>query len=473
MTKSEKINLAHEKINEYLCAQLKNESNEIDLSSASKNIYYKIYQGNIDTKNLSGIKLKIVEFYNTLIRLVRGRRIVINAKNHELAELQQKFINFCKRNDLTEFRHAPEHENRIFVDFTFTISQDSVTGIPRVVAELIQNSVNMGVTPVCIYDKAVYTIFADKKELTIVEPREKDIVVFPDAAWNYPQDIEAVIYNLSKCGGKSVVLIHDLIPLVYPQLSNENHVTAFKNWLNIIISHANTVVCVSESVFYDFLRAMDNYTYNSISLRSVGWCHLGSDFKVIPLKADAKLALTKIEIPQPYFLSVGTVEPRKAYTVCIDAMELIWEKELDASFVIVGKYGWSQSVLKERILKHPEYQRRLFWFDAASDVELRSLYSNALALVSSSLSEGFGLPIIEAAHNGLSSIVSDIPVFREIGGRSTKFFEVTNSRELSFQLEWALQKPKVKPDLDFLTWEESISQLIEMIKRDEYQYKKC
>jgi alpha-1,2-rhamnosyltransferase len=152
-------------------------------------------------------------------------------------------------------------------------------------------------------------------------------------------------------------------------------------------------------------------------------------------------------------------------------MECVWAAGLDANYVIVGKYGWSQGLLKERIKSHSEYGKRLFWLDTASDTELQYLYKNALALISSSLCEGFGLPVIEAAHYNLASIVSDIPVFREIGGRSTQYFEVTNSQELANLLSHTILKPKVVPDIDFLTWDESVINLLSIICDNKYQHK--
>src|SRR5258708_3331441 len=58
-----------------------------------------------------------------------------------------------------------------------------------------------------------------------------------------------------------------------------------------------------------------------------------------------------------------------------------------------------------------------------SDAEYARILSSATALVSASLNEGFGLPLIEAMAGGTPIVVSDIPIFREIGGEAAVFFD--------------------------------------------------
>ena len=86
------------------------------------------------------------------------------------------------------------------------------------------------------------------------------------------------------------------------------------------------------------------------------------------------------------------------------------------------------------------------------------------------LCEGFGLPLIEAAHYKLPAIVSDIPVFREIGGNSTRYFELDNSTMLSDCIKQALNTSKAVPDISILTWKQSVESMLDIIKSSKYQY---
>src|SRR5438876_10421464 len=64
-------------------------------------------------------------------------------------------------------------------------------------------------------------------------------------------------------------------------------------------------------------------------------------------------------------------------------------------------------------------------------------HGRACAVIMARHAEGFGLPILEAQHYGTPAIVSDIPVFKEIGGNSVSYFSVGNSKALSkILMDW-------------------------------------
>lgn len=75
-----------------------------------------------------------------------------------------------------------------------------------------------------------------------------------------------------------------------------------------------------------------------------------------------------------------------------------------------------------------------------TDAEYGEVLSHATALVSASLNEGFGLPLIEAMSGGTPVAVSDIPIFREIGGDAAMFFDPTSPESFAAAIR-ALEKP--------------------------------
>ncbi len=201
----------------------------------------------------------------------------------------------------------------------------------------------------------------------------------------------------------------------------------------------------------------------------VGWHHLGADF---PQQAnhDPSLEIAEvIGVKTPIFMTVSTLEPRNGYPIALDAFEEVWDSGLDACYVIVGRHGWKSGRLAHRIVTHPEYGKRLFWFQSLSDADLILLYGAARAFVFPSIAEGFGLGLIEAAHYGLPVIASDIDVFREIGGEAVDFFEVGNAFHLSELIRKAIQSEKKPPAIPFLTWRESADGIFSMIRNNSYQ----
>lgn len=125
----------------------------------------------------------------------------------------------------------------------------------------------------------------------------------------------------------------------------------------------------------------------------------------------------KTETERPYFLYVGTIEPRKNLTRLMKAFEL---SGLSTShdFWLVGRKGWGSTprgVIEKGVL---------------DDKALLKAYQDATALVLVSLDEGFGIPVIESLTSGTPVLTSSIPVFKDL--QSDFLARSENSR--SFEL---------------------------------------
>ena len=84
-------------------------------------------------------------------------------------------------------------------------------------------------------------------------------------------------------------------------------------------------------------------------------------------------------------------------------------------------------------------QARLVFHNGATDADYARLLSGATALVHASRAEGFGIPLVEAMRLGTPVVVSDIPIFREIGGDAALFFDPGNPESLVAAL-WSLER---------------------------------
>jgi alpha-1,3-rhamnosyl/mannosyltransferase len=97
-----------------------------------------------------------------------------------------------------------------------------------------------------------------------------------------------------------------------------------------------------------------------------------------------------------YLLAVGTLEPRKNLRTLISAYAQLTPMErARAPLVVVGKTGWGDLDLP-RATEALKSSGALRFLGAVSDVQLRSLYEGAIALVFPSVYEGFGMPAVEA-----------------------------------------------------------------------------
>ncbi len=165
----------------------------------------------------------------------------------------------------------------------------------------------------------------------------------------------------------------------------------------------------------------------------------------------------------PTFLMVGTIEPRKGYAEVLDAFEKLWDAGEKAELWIVGKQGWKAEQLAAR-LESLSAVRPLTWYRSIPDDELEDLYRNAECLIAASLDEGFGLPLVEAAHHGLYLIARDIPVFREVCGDSATYFSSQLPNVLkSWLRDYRRGKARGSADLVQTSWDESVQTLLSEI----------
>lgn len=120
-----------------------------------------------------------------------------------------------------------------------------------------------------------------------------------------------------------------------------------------------------------------------------------------------------------YFLHVGTIEPRKNVGLVIDAFR---ESDLnDVKLYLVGRLGWSRL---------PGLPNNVHYLGSVDDRSLGYLYRNAMAVVSASYYEGFGLPPAEALAAGGVAFLNDIPVYRELYGESVNAWFFRSKQDL-------------------------------------------
>ena len=118
-------------------------------------------------------------------------------------------------------------------------------------------------------------------------------------------------------------------------------------------------------------------------------------------------------------------------------------------------------------MKHPELNRRLFWFSYATDAELVALYKHATAVVVASEAEGFGLSVVEGLWHGRPVIARDIPVFREVGGDSLTYFIGNSPETIAVAVRSVLKHPKSGSfaTLRTMTWTESFSAFADVLHK--------
>ena len=317
----------------------------------------------------------------------------------------------------------------LFLDVTTLAVFDAGTGIQRVVREITHqlgraHDIAARVEPVRsnggtvtlarAYGRSLYGVPDASPAVLPATFAPGDVFVCLDLNVHDLGGLLASIHKVRAGGGRAVVVIYDLLPVLTPHYFPEPVQRAFPLWLQLISTHCDGLLCISRTVADELLGWLRRNPPTRTRPLDIGWFHLGSDFNAVATTAPAP---GRLEL-----LMVGTVEPRKGHADALDAMEQVWRTGADVGLVIVGRGGWHTEALQERLRTHPEAGRRLRWLTSADDEQVSALYRRSAALLMASEGEGYGLPIVEAAHAGLPVIARDIPVFREICGDSAVFF---------------------------------------------------
>jgi glycosyltransferase involved in cell wall biosynthesis len=204
-----------------------------------------------------------------------------------------------------------------------------------------------------------------------------------------------------------VITVHDLTWWKYPETSSYLGKNYYKKNMTKAILQSDLIICPSDAIRTEI--------HNKFSIPTS---------KIIPIPHGNSLPKGTLKPSiKPYFLSIGTIEPRKNldfYAQAIKESKL----ESDFDFLHVGRKGWGNlpSNLKN--------------IDAKNDQELANLISNAQAVVVPSLYEGFGLPVLESHAQGTPVVISNDPALVELSTNSDKIFDLGNLDSLTLVLKY-------------------------------------
>lgn len=225
-----------------------------------------------------------------------------------------------------------------------------------------------------------------------------------------------------------VSTIMDAIPLSNPEWINHTVLGRAKTKLwKMMVKRSDHVLTISEYSKSEITR------YFGIEPSRISVVPLGVDqrfFYPIP-ELERKSVLTRYNIDKPYFISVGTLQPRKNIARILEVMSLLPEYiRKTYSLVIVGHYGKGSDSLVKAIHK-AEREGWCKWLGYLPDDDLRSLLQSATLLVFPSLCEGFGLPILEAFASKVPVVASNTSSIPEVAGDAAILVDPLDSADIA------------------------------------------
>ena len=253
-----------------------------------------------------------------------------------------------------------------------------------------------------------------------------DLLFVPDAFWGEHGQLPA-IEQFAQTGGAVVPIIHDVTPLTHPDCFPTSNIRPFREALARILAVACGVLTVSRAVMADVGQCCAAQGYGHLPM---DYAYSGADVAPPPSAVDTLRPEIAARCAERPFLMVGTIEPRKGHKTALAAYDQYRQSGGRRPLVIVGRLGWKELDIVAQLQTIAVSSQAVFAYHDATDVELAALYAHAGALLFASFYEGFGLPLVEAMHQGLPVIASDIPVFREIGQDYPRYFHVGDSQDL-------------------------------------------
>ena len=203
-----------------------------------------------------------------------------------------------------------------------------------------------------------------------------------------------------------VITVHDLTFLTHPYYHTLENVDFCVSNMNRAIASDCHFIAVSENTKKDM---MERYGIDPGKI-SVVYNAIESDaFKKLPAP-NVRQALAKYELPEKFFLSVGSLEPRKNLETVIEAMKLYDGPE---PLIIAGASGWKNDEVYIAIEENSDKIRLVGY---VPQEELPLFYNAAMATVYPSFYEGFGLPILESMACGTPVITSNNSSIPEVAG---------------------------------------------------------
>lgn len=255
---------------------------------------------------------------------------------------------------------------------------------------------------------------------------------------------DRVLGAMKEAEGQVAVLIHDVIPLEYPAYQRPGTVAPFRAKIDRVSAQADLVIYNSQ----DTQRRSEAQMRGRIPPAVVA--HLGVDAPTPDVGELPAGLLPK----RPYFVIVGTIEPRKNHGFLLDLWQSIGPTA--PPLLICGSRGWNNSAVFDRLDRLPP-DGAVQEIAGLSDNALAALVQGAAGMLFPSYAEGFGLPPAEALSLGTRVLCNDLPVLHEVLGDKAVYAALTEPYSWIRTIEdWAETPPDPRPATTFIapTWAE-------------------
>lgn len=214
--------------------------------------------------------------------------------------------------------------------------------------------------------------------------------------------------NAAALKARSAFMIHDLIPLTHAEYCRPGVDVTHRQRVRTALAHADGLIANSQATYDALAQEAKNA---GLALPPTVVALLASGMQQRQRSVDAPLA-------QPYFVMLGTIEPRKNHWMLLHVWRRMVE-ELGASapkLVIIGRRGWECENVVDMLERCEAIRGFVIEKSNCSDEEVQAWLTHARALLFPSFAEGYGIPLVEALELNVPVLASRLGAFEEIAG---------------------------------------------------------
>ncbi|MFN0106550.1 MAG: glycosyltransferase family 4 protein [Bryobacteraceae bacterium] len=203
--------------------------------------------------------------------------------------------------------------------------------------------------------------------------------------------------------------VHDMTCWLMPEFHTPGNITADKRFADQVLTRADGLIAVSENTRQDAIRILNLNPDKIVAI------HSGvPDAYFQVTDSDALRVRAQLNLPKPFILHIGTIEPRKNLDALLDAYLMLPQSVRDeVELVFAGPMGWAASATSQRILSGLPGVRYLGY---VQESDLPGLTRAAAVFAYPSLYEGFGFPVAQAMAAGVPVLTSNNSCMPEITG---------------------------------------------------------
>lgn len=284
-------------------------------------------------------------------------------------------------------------------------------------------------------------IFSPESKLLSSWWRSKSIVkdLQADGVQLYHGLSHELPFGISQSGIKSILTVHDLIFMRFPQYFGFVNRVIYKTKLQYACRAADHIIAISHKTKQDLVELL------KVDSSKIEVIYQGCDpaIKLHQSDAQRKLVKKKYDLPKRYVLTVGTIEERKNLLLLVKSL---LHTKGSVPLVVVGKPTKYLDKVKAFIIEKNLTLRVKFLHEVSFD-ELPALYQMATLFVYPSRYEGFGIPVLEAINSGVPVIAAKGSCLEEAGGPDSLYADPDDEQELAKHINRIWNSPAVRQQM--------------------------